>query len=102
MSISSVGGGLPAAYRLPGTGAAPHAAAPAAPARPAAPLRAPEAADAPPAGSDPKLWSVLTAEERSYFRRMAELGAVTYAPGQRAAQPPAAAAPLGNRVDVRA
>jgi hypothetical protein len=65
-----------------GPAAAPRAAAPAAPAAPAA---------APPAFE-------LTAEERAYFARIAELGQVTYGPRSQ----PAAPAPLGQRIDARA
>jgi len=35
--------------------------------------------EAPP-GTDPDLWSVLTAEERQYFARAKTLGPVTYSP----------------------
>lgn len=52
-----------------------------------------------PAGSDPALWAVLTSEERAFFTRQATLGALSYGP-RRAA--PAADAPLGQRIDVRA
>jgi hypothetical protein len=37
--------------------------------------------EAPP-GTDPELWSVLTAEERSYFARAAARGPVTYSPSK--------------------
>ena len=82
----------------------PPASAPAAPAStPAAEVgRAPAApapAEAAPAGSDPALWAVLTSEERLFFARQAALGPITYGP-QRTA--PAADAPLGQRIDVRA
>jgi len=51
-------------------------------------------ADAP-AGTDPKLWSVLTGEERAFFARA--LGQVTYGPG---ASHSTAQVPRGGRVDV--
>jgi hypothetical protein len=35
--------------------------------------------EAPP-GTDPDLWSVLTAEERRYFAKAKTLGPVTYSP----------------------
>lgn len=54
-------------------------------------------ADAP-AGTDPKLWSVLTGEERAFFARARALGAITYGPG---ASSPSAGMPRGGRVDVR-
>jgi hypothetical protein len=79
--------------------------APAAPARPAAATPAaapaapaPAASDVPP-GSDPALWSVLTADERAFFQRQAALGPLSYG---RARQPLPADAPLGQRIDVRA
>jgi len=36
--------------------------------------------EAPP-GTDPELWSVLTADEKRYFARAQTLGPVTYSPG---------------------
>ena len=38
-------------------------------------------AEAPP-GTDPDLWSVLTAEERRYFARAQAMGPLTYSPGR--------------------
>lgn len=35
---------------------------------------------APPEGTDPDLWSVLTAEERHFFARAKALGPITYSP----------------------
>lgn len=55
------------------------------------------AALAPP-GTDPNLWSVLTAEERAYFEQVQALGPVTYGPNAASADP---AVPRGTRVDVR-
>ena len=54
-----------------------------------------------PAGTDPELWAVLTAEERSFFSRMSAAGPLTY--GRQAAISPTQA-PLarGGRIDVRA
>jgi hypothetical protein len=51
-----------------------------------------------PAGTDPSLWSVLTAEERAFFARAHALGEVTYGPGTR---PRSAGLPLGGRIDVK-
>lgn len=55
------------------------------------------AALAPP-GTDPNLWSVLTAEERAYFEQVQALGPVTYGPSATSPDP---AVPRGTRVDVR-
>lgn len=45
------------------------------------------------------LWQVLTDEERAYFDSMATLGPVSYGPG--GAPSSAAAAPVGQRIDVK-
>lgn len=52
-----------------------------------------------PEGTDPALWSVLTAEERTFFARAGAMGPVTYGPGRAMAL---SGAPLGGRLDVRA
>ncbi len=54
-----------------------------------------------PAGTDPSLWSVLTADERSFFAKSASMGPLTYGRMKAAtnAAPPAA---RGVRIDVRA
>jgi hypothetical protein len=98
------GSGLPAAYRA-NAAARVGAPAPAAPARPAAPAAPPTAAARPaatdvPEGSDPALWAVLTAEERSFFQRQAALGPLTYGRGAKPA--PSTGAPVGGRIDVKA
>ena len=54
-----------------------------------------------PAGTDPSLWSVLTSEERAFFAKTAALGPLTYGRIKAATQP-AAPAPRGVRLDVRA
>ena len=57
-------------------------------------------AEAPP-GTDPTLWSVLTADERNFFAKTAALGPLTY--GRiKAAQQPVPPAARGVRLDVRA
>jgi hypothetical protein len=58
---------------------------------------APEA----PAGTDPELWKVLTAEERSFFARMSNGGPLTYG-RQAATGGPQAPMVRGGRLDVRA
>lgn len=55
-------------------------------------------ADAPP-GTDPALWSVLTAQERAFFARARSMGPVTYGPGR--ASKSMSAAMLGGRLDVK-
>lgn len=55
-------------------------------------------ADAP-AGTDPALWSVLTAQERAFFARARSMGPVTYGPGR--ASKSMSAAMLGGRLDVK-
>jgi hypothetical protein len=49
--------------------------------------------------ADPSLWSVLTDDERAFFMDSASLGPVSYGRGGATQQP--AAAPLGQRIDVR-
>jgi hypothetical protein len=57
-----------------------------------------------PEGTDPKLWSILTSEERAFFARSTTSGPLTYSkimmPNRTAA--PTALAIRGGRVDVRA
>ncbi|HEU4587374.1 MAG TPA: hypothetical protein VFS11_01900 [Gemmatimonadales bacterium] len=101
--------GLPAAYQVNGPQRAQAAtpAAPVGPAKPAAPathatsatVASASAASEVPPGSDPALWAVLTAEERSFFQRQAALGPLTYGRG---ARPTPTTAPVGGRIDVRA
>lgn len=101
--------GLPAAYQVngPQRAQAGMPAAPVGPAKPAAPAspatsatttHASAASEVPP-GSDPALWAVLTAEERSFFQSQAALGPLTYGRG---ARPAPTTAPVGGRIDVRA
>lgn len=58
-----------------------------------------------PEGTDPQLWQMLTAEERSHFAKMTSMGPLTYgrpvtgAPAQSASEP---AMRRGGRIDVRA
>ncbi len=52
-----------------------------------------------PPGTDPSLWSVLTAEERSFFARARTMGPLTYNRGDGVA--PEAAMQRGARIDVR-
>lgn len=74
-------------------------------AAPSKPTAAPVAASAPsdvPAGSDPKLWAVLTSEEKAFFARQSQMGPVTYGPSAQRVQSVAMAdAPRGLRLDVK-
>lgn len=87
------------------------AQAPARATRPATPRDAGEAAVIapqrqaipvePPPGTDPQLWSILTADERAFFATTAANGPLTY---MRVMSPSRAAAPpvaRGGRLDVR-
>jgi hypothetical protein len=56
-----------------------------------------------PEGTDPKLWSVLTSEERAYFAKAGN-GPLTYSRltnPNRSSTPPASLSIRGGRVDVR-
>ena len=53
-----------------------------------------------PLGTDPALWKVLSAEERSFFARIRTMGPLTYGPGSSPA-PDATGALQGRRLDVR-
>jgi len=55
--------------------------------------------EAPP-GTDPDLWSVLTADERRYFARARTLGPVVYTPGKLGLAE--IGLQRGGRLDVRA
>ena len=55
----------------------------------------------PPAGTDPELWSVLSAEERTFFARVGSMGPLTYVHllnSARTDQP----VMRGGRLDVKA
>ncbi|MFN8588921.1 MAG: hypothetical protein U1E86_28220 [Burkholderiaceae bacterium] len=88
-------------FRLPGaaTYARPVApkATPTAQASSARPAAEPGATAA---AQETSLWDLLTAEERDFFQQAAELGSITYRPS-RASAAPLAAAPVGQRLDVR-
>ncbi len=90
-----------------GTGSAPtRVADPRASLKPQTPIAGQNAAQnaipaEAPAGTDPSLWSVLTADERNFFAKSAALGPLTYGriKSTASATPPAA---RGVRLDVRA
>lgn len=52
-----------------------------------------------PAGTDPQLWSVLTADERTFFARARAMGPLTYGPGSGSSAP--AGPSSGGRIDIR-
>ena len=54
--------------------------------------------EAPP-GTDPELWSVLTAEERAFFAKAGAMGPLTY--GRMASTAPTPPVARGVRLDVR-
>jgi hypothetical protein len=55
-----------------------------------------------PEGTDPKLWSILTSEERSYFAKSAAQGPVTYARVMMGTQEQSLAPSMrGLRLDIR-
>jgi hypothetical protein len=60
--------------------------------------QAPATEVARPNGVNAELWSVLTAEERSFFSQLTSLGSLTYGPRPS----PGVSAPVGQRIDVRA
>lgn len=76
---------------------------------PATGLRAPGAAPGAaaalpaeaPAGTDPALWSVLSAEERTYFAKAHAMGPLTYGRKMVERQTPTLAPNRGVRLDVR-
>ncbi len=90
--------GTPASRPIARPAAAPASAAPAAPTSPAS-----SANSAPPATADRSLWGLLSDEERDFFSQQASLGALTYgrAGSVATAATRTAAAPLGQRLDVR-
>lgn len=53
----------------------------------------------PPQGTDPALWSVLTAEERSFFARARAMGPLSYGRGSDQSAMPGVR--LGGRIDVK-
>lgn len=60
-----------------------------------------EAREADSEGPDPRLWALLTHEERAFFMGSAARGPATYAPTSDAPAEPAQGGRLGARIDVR-
>ena len=54
-----------------------------------------------PGAADPEMWSLLTADERSFYLRSAVRGPATYAPGANPSPEPSAGHRLGGRIDLR-
>lgn len=52
-----------------------------------------------PEGTDPQLWSVLTADERTFFARARAMGPLTYGPGR--GDSSQAGPSAGGRIDIR-
>ena len=52
-----------------------------------------------PAGTDPELWSVLTAEERTFFAKVGTMGPLTY--GRMMQAPNAPPSIRGGRLDIK-
>lgn len=86
-----------------GTGVQPSSA-PVAPARPSsiAGTTAPSMPVEPPQGTDPELWSVLSAEERTFYAKAGAMGPLTYGRVMSAGMQPTPPAVRGLRLDVKA
>jgi hypothetical protein len=56
----------------------------------------------PPPGTDPELWSVLSADERAYFAKLGAMGPLTYGRILAGHQPAPAPVARGGRLDVKA
>ena len=78
---------LPSAQAARNAGAAPGAAA-------TLPAEAPS-------GTDPKLWSILTSEERGFFAKSQAMGPLTYGRVMAARTQPDMPAVRGGRLDIR-
>ena len=71
--------------------------------------QAPNAAQAPaaavptqaPPGTDPELWSVLSADERAFFAKLGTMGPLTYGRVLSQAHQPSVPAARGGRLDVK-
>ena len=54
-----------------------------------------------PAGTDPELWSVLSADERVFFAKLGAMGPLTYGRVLSQTQQPVIPAARGGRLDVK-
>ena len=77
------------------------AAAPATPAPNGLQPAAPQVPVQAPAGTDPELWSVLSADERVFFAKLGAMGPLTYGRVLSQAQQPAMPVTRGGRLDVK-
>jgi len=111
-STANVGGAQPNRPQVPANPLAPdtridqrRAPAVQAPHAPAAPNASPAAAAAvptqAPAGTDPALWSVLSADERVFFAKLGAMDPLTYGRVLSQAQQSAVPAARGGRLDVK-
>ena len=80
--------------RAPGTAPATTAPNGVQPAVPQVPVQAP-------VGTDPELWSVLSADERVFFAKLGAMGPLTYGRVLSQAQQPAMPVTRGGRLDVK-
>ena len=55
----------------------------------------------PPPGTDPELWSVLSADERVFFAKLGAMGPLTYGRVLSQAQQPSVPGARGGRLDVK-
>lgn len=55
----------------------------------------------PPPGTDPELWSVLSADERVFFAKLGAMGPLTYGRVLSHAQQPSVPGARGGRLDVK-
>jgi hypothetical protein len=55
----------------------------------------------PPPGTDPELWSVLSAEERGFFAKIGAMGPLTYGRVMNNQSAPTVPAVRGGRLDIR-
>jgi hypothetical protein len=55
----------------------------------------------PPPGTDPELWSVLSADERGFFAKAGAMGPLTYGRMTTAQAAPTVPALRGGRLDIR-
>ena len=107
MSINGVGGPIgtyPPRPATPGRAEQAPVARAGVPAR-AQPSATPAAAPVsvtPPPGTDPDLWTVLTADERSYFAKLGAMGPLTYGRVLSGQMQPPAPSVRGGRLDVKA
>lgn len=109
MSISNVRSPYGSATPLPATPARPETQRPSTPSAPSRSASVPTLGNTtpatpavPPTGTDPELWSVLTADERTYFAKLGAMGPLTYGRVLSGQLPPSTPSARGVRLDVKA